>query len=72
MSDFVYVFNFNSFFNIKQDIEFNWGQSLIIGDRPIFLILRSVPLFSNLGLSLHVPVILTPPFIMFARAVSFF
>ena len=34
MSDFIYVFNFNSFFNIKQDIEFNWGQSLIIGDRP--------------------------------------
>lgn len=34
MSDFVYVFNFNSFFNIKQDIEFNWGQTLIIGDSP--------------------------------------
>ena len=34
MSDFVYVFNFNSFFNIKQDIEFNWGQTLIIRDRP--------------------------------------
>ena len=40
MSDFIYVSNFNSFFNIKQDIEFNWGQtlnwgqSLIIGVRP--------------------------------------